>query len=157
VLPAFSDVKVGFPRSWVTVGLAALGFLLTLIAWFDTFDIDFSIWALLGVLVAAAILVFAVLALLPEMRNRPAPPGALGNAPQWGNQPAPDSGPPGQPSGTYGQPAPRPAQPYSPPAPGPSSSYGSPAGPPPAADPPPAGGSSASGEGTPPPDRPAGT
>src|SRR6185312_15850609 len=37
LLPAFTDLKLGFPRSWVTVGLAALGFILTLIAWIDTF------------------------------------------------------------------------------------------------------------------------
>ena len=77
LLPAFTDLKLGFPRSWVTVGLAALGFVLTLFAWIDTFDVDFSIWALLGMLTATAILVFAVLALLPELRNRPALPGGL--------------------------------------------------------------------------------
>ena len=45
LLPAFTDLKLGFPRSWITVGLAALGFLLTLFAWIDTFDVDFSVWA----------------------------------------------------------------------------------------------------------------
>jgi hypothetical protein len=160
VLPAFTDLKLGFPRSWITVGLAALGFVLTLFAWFDTFDFDFSIWALLGVLTAAAILVFAVLTLLPELRNRPALPGALAGAAQWANQPAPGSGP-GQPGpAAYGPPgqagpppqqyppqqqqyAPPPAPPAGPPSPGPTS-YG-----------PPPGGASASGEGAGP-DRPAG-
>ena len=54
-------------------------------------------------LTATAILVFAVLALLPELRNQPALPGGLANAAQWANQPAP-----GQ---QYGQGAPRPARP----------------------------------------------
>jgi hypothetical protein len=157
-LPAFYEVKVGFPRSWITVGLAALGFLLTLFAWFDTFNIDFSIWALLGVLVAAVILVFAVLTLIPELRNRRPLPGALSSAAQWANRPAPDLGSPSQSSGpgAYGQPAPPHTQPphSPPPAPGPSSSYGSQGGTPPAADPPPAGGPSAPGEGAAPPDRP---
>ena len=93
LLPAFYDLKLGFPRSWVTVGLAALGFLLTLVAWIDTFDAGFSIWALLGLLTAAVILVFAVLTLLPELRSRPALPGALQGAAQWATQPAPQ--PPG--------------------------------------------------------------
>ncbi|WP_170977797.1 hypothetical protein, partial [Blastococcus sp. CCUG 61487] len=77
---AFTDLKLSFPRSWITVGLAAIGFLFTLLAWFDTFEevFDFSFLALVGLLVAAAILVFAVLSLLPELRNRPALPGALG-------------------------------------------------------------------------------
>ena len=52
-------------------------------------------------LVATAILLFAVLALLPELRNRPALPGRPGRAAQWANQPAPDFGQPAaaQPSG----------------------------------------------------------
>ena len=104
VLPAFVDLKVGFPRSWVTVGLAALGFLLALFAWFDTFSFDFSIWALLGVLTAAAILLFAVLALLPELRNRPVLPSGLANAAQWANRPAPEFGQqPGTPGHHPGQ------------------------------------------------------
>lgn len=137
-LPAFADVKLGFPRSWITVGLAALGLLFTLLAWFDTFDelFAFSFMALLGVITAAAILVFAVLSLLPELRNRSALPGALGGAAQWANQPGP--GQPGQPGQAYGQAAP-PTQQFSPPPP------------PPAA--PSAGGPPVSGEGTGP-DRP---
>jgi hypothetical protein len=108
VLPAFYDLRLGFPRAWVTVGLAALGFLLTLIAWIDTFDAGFSIWALLGLLTAAAILLFAVLTLLPQLRNRPTLPGPLAGAAQWANQPAPQptgGGQQGAPQGppTYGQ------------------------------------------------------
>jgi hypothetical protein len=171
LLPALSDVKLGFPRSWITVGLAALGFLLTLFAWLDTFDGDFSIWALLGMLTATAILVFSVLALLPELRNRPALPGGLAGAAQWANQPAPGYGPqygqpqygppygqpygqpdaPGQPAPAYGHPPQYAAPPPPPPSPpatgGPSPSYGPPPGGPPSA-PPPHGGSTASGEGT---------
>jgi hypothetical protein len=111
-LPASHDVEVGFPRSWITVGLAALGFLLTLFAWFDTFDFDFSLWALLGLLTAAAILVFAVLSLLPELRNHPAPAGGLAGAAQWADQPAPQYGQQEQPGpsrgqGTHGPPPPQ--------------------------------------------------
>jgi hypothetical protein len=120
MLPAFTDFKLGFPRGWVTVGLAALGFLLTLLAWFDTFSVGFSIFPLLAVIVAAAILLFAFLSLLPELRNRPALPGGLSNAAQWANQQAPDLGAqfgqqgqpgPGQPQQQYGQPMPPPQQP----------------------------------------------
>jgi hypothetical protein len=157
LLPAFTEVKVGFPRGWVTVGLAALGFLLTLFTWFDTFDFDFSIWALLGVLTAAGMLLFAVLALLPELKNRPALPGRLAGAAQWANQAAPEFGQPG----AAQQPGVAPQQPYAqpgyghpaPPPYAPSASemheaqpYTSP--PPPPPGPPPAGGSTASGEGT---------
>jgi hypothetical protein len=87
LLPAFYDVKLSFPRAWITVGLAALGFLLTLVGWIASFDAGFSIWALLGLLAAAAILLFSLLGLLPELRNRPALPGALAGAAQWANQP----------------------------------------------------------------------
>jgi hypothetical protein len=169
VLPAFVDLKLPFPRSWITVGLAALGWVLTLFAWLDTFDVDFSIWALLGMLTATAILVFAVLGLLPELRNRPALPGGLASAAQWANQPAPGQqfgqpgpgqphqpghGQPGHPAPPYGQP---PQQQYAPPPPppsGPPSSYGPPSGGVPPT--PPTGGSTASGEGPSSTDRPAG-
>jgi len=161
LLPAFSNLEMGFPRAWITVGLALLGFLLTLIAWLKTFQNDvrggtnFSIWALLGMLTATAILVFAVLPLLPELRNRPALPGGLANAAQWANRPAPEfgqqpdrpAGPtsPGQPAAPYGQPPQRQfAPPPPPPAVGGAASYGPPPGPPPAP-----GGSTASGEDTP--------
>jgi hypothetical protein len=166
LLPAVTDVKLGFPRSWVTVGLAALGFVLTLIAWIDTFKWNFSIWALLGMLTATAILLFSLLALLPELRNRPALPGGLANAAQWANRPPEFGQQPGQPTGqgAYGQPAPPYGQPPlqgTPPPPppgGPAPSYapppGGPSGPPPGA-PPVAGGSTATGEGSP--DRPAGS
>jgi hypothetical protein len=131
-LPAFYDAKVGFPRSWITVGLAALGFLLTLFAWFDTFDFEFSVWALLGLLSAAAILVFAVLSLLPELRNRPAVAGGVAGVAHWANQPAPQYGQPGSShdQGAHGQPppqqyAPPPAPPgHAPPPTGPPASGG---------------------------------
>lgn len=163
LLPAFTDIKLGFPRSFITVGLAALGFVLTLFAWFDTFDFEFSIWALLGMLTATAILVFAVLSLLPELRNRPALPGAVAGAAQWANQPASGPGQAGHPGpGAYGQPgqAGPPPQQYAPPPP--QQQYAPPPPVPPAAPPPsgpssygpPSGGSSASGEGAGPDRRP---
>jgi hypothetical protein len=66
-LPAVVTLRLGFPRSFVTVGLAGLGFLFALLGWLDSFGagLTFSIWALLGFLTAAAVLVFAVLSLLP--------------------------------------------------------------------------------------------
>jgi hypothetical protein len=169
LLPAFTDLKLGFPRSWVTVGLAALGFVLTLVAWIDTFKWNFSIFALLGMLTATAILVFSVLALLPQLRNRPALPGGLASAAQWANEPGRDFGQqPGQPTGpgsygqppAYGQPTQQQfAPPPPPPAPsGPPPAYGppsgGPSGPPPGA-PPAAGGATAAGEGSP--EHPAGS
>ena len=168
-LPAFTDLKLGFPRSWVTVGLAALGFVLTLVAWIDTFKWNFSIFALLGMLTATAILVFSVLALLPQLRTGPALPGGLASAAQWANQPGRDFGQqPGQPTGpgsygqppAYGQPTQQQfAPPPPPPAPsGPPPAYGpptgGPSGPPPGA-PPAAGGATAAGEGSP--EHPAGS
>jgi hypothetical protein len=74
LLPALYEAPVGFPRAWVTVVLAVLGFLLTVIAWIDTLDAGFSIWALLGLLTAAGILLCSVLSLLAGLRNRPAVP-----------------------------------------------------------------------------------
>jgi hypothetical protein len=143
-LPAFTDVKLGFPRAWVTVGLAALGLLLTLFAWIASLgDSGFEIAPLLGLLVAVAITLFALLGLLPELRNRPALPGGLANAAQWANQqapgfgaqgngpapsghappppPAPSAQPPAQPGGQYPPPATGPTGPATPP-------YGPPAG-----------------------------
>ena len=43
LLPAFADLRLGFPRSWITVGLAALAWLLTLFAWLESFDGGFSV------------------------------------------------------------------------------------------------------------------
>jgi hypothetical protein len=167
LLPAFTDLRLGFPRSWITVGLVALAWLLTLFAWIESFEGEFSLWALLGFLTVSAVLVFAVLRLLPELRNRPALPGGLANAAQWANQPAPEfgaqQGGPGQQAG-YGHPAP-PApytpQPPPPPVADPSTAV-MPTAPPPAAPAPPppppsTGGATASGEGTATPDRPAGS
>jgi hypothetical protein len=137
VLPAFVDLKIPFPRSWITVGLAALGVLLTLFAWLDTFDVDFSVWALLGFLTSVVILLFAVLALLPELKNRPALPGGLANAAQWANQPAPEFGqqpgpqygaPQGQPGPQYGAPQGQPGPQYGAPQGQPGPQYGAPQG-----------------------------
>jgi hypothetical protein len=116
LLPAFMELKLGFPRAFVTVGLTGLALILTLIAWIGTLSSpwDFSIWSLLGFLVAVAIALFAVLSLLPELRNRPALPGGLANAAQWANQQAPQFGQPGGPGAGQqpGQPYGQPGQPY---------------------------------------------
>ncbi|WP_448626922.1 hypothetical protein [Geodermatophilus sp. URMC 64] len=159
VLPAFYEVTLGFPRGWITVGLAGLGFLLTLIAWIRSLGGGFFVFALLGLLVAAAIALFAFLSLLPELRNRPALPGGLANAAQWANQQAPDvtgqlGGQPGRPGSAPGQPygqqpgapaGPPPQQQYAPPPPPPGPAQGGPAAP--ASQ----GGPAPAGEGTPPP------
>ena len=177
LLPAFYDLKLGFPRGWVTVGLAGLGFVLTLIAWIQSLGGGFFVFALLGLIVSLAIALFAFLSLLPELRNKPALPGQLAGAAQWANQQAPDitqqfnaprpQGQPGQPGQPYGQQPPVPAGPppqqpyatpsYPPPAPtGPGAPGGSHSGPaatppPPAPSGPPPGGPAATGPGTPPP------
>ena len=123
------------------MGLAALGFLLTLFAWIDTFNAGFSIWALLGTVVALAIALVAVLTLLPELRNRPALPGGLANAAQWANQQAPEFGrQQGQSGPAYGPPGtPPPGPPPTAPPPYAPPQYAPPqyAPPPPAAPPPP--------------------
>jgi hypothetical protein len=148
VLPAFTDLRLGFPRSWITVGLAGLAWLLTLFAWIESFDGEFSVWALLGFLTATAILAFAVLSLVPELRNRTTPPSGPADAAPWATQPSHSGGqqaqhqpgPQHQPFGAgghgqSGQPQDRPQQPY-------------PARPADAPAPPPTGGSTASGEGS---------
>jgi hypothetical protein len=141
-LPAVYDVKLAFPRSWITVGLAALGFLLTLLGWFRTFDYDFSIWALLGMLTAAAILVFAVLSMLPELRNRPANAGGLAGATEWANRSAPQHRRQGQPGPSHarGAPGQSPPQQYAPPPAPPGHA-------PPPTGPPTAGGATSAGQG----------
>jgi hypothetical protein len=124
-LPAVHDLKVGFPRGFITAGLAALGMVLTLIAWIRSLGGGFYVFALLGFLVAVGITLFALLSLLPELRTRPALPGALAGTAEWAAQPAPDPfagrGPAGQPgpppTQPYGQPVSPPPQPYGPPSP----------------------------------------
>jgi hypothetical protein len=152
VLPAVTDLTLGFPRGWVTVGLAGLGLLLTLFAWIRSLSYTFQIWPLLALLVAAAITLFAFLSLLPELRNRPGLPGGLANAAQWANRPAPDFGQQGQQRQQQGQAGPPPgwATPQPPPAP----AAGGPATPPPPGAPGGPAGSSASGEGPGAPGRP---
>lgn len=106
LLPAFVDLRTPFPRGFVTVGLTGLVFLMTLIEWISTFDAGFSIFALLTFLVSAAALAFAVLGLLPELKNRSSLPGGVGQAAQWANQPAPQFGQHGESGpqqGQYGQ------------------------------------------------------
>jgi hypothetical protein len=77
----------------VTVGLAGLGFVMTLFAWIESMGVSFQVWPLLGMLTAGAILLFAILSLV---KNRPAVPAGRAGAAQWANQPAPDFWQPGQ-------------------------------------------------------------
>src|SRR6476469_8202820 len=115
VLPAFYALEVGFPRSYVTVGLAVLGLLLTLFAWIHSLRFEFKIVPLLALLTAIAIAVFAVLTLLPELRNGPGLPGGLAKAGQWANRPGSASGHSSAPSAPAAPPAGAPQQPYAPP------------------------------------------
>src|SRR3954452_18571717 len=141
LLPAVYDLKVGFPRGYITTGLAALGLVLTLIAWIKSLGGGFYIFALLGFVVAVGITLFALLSLLPEVRRRPALPGALAGAAQWANQQAPDlpaslggpgrSGgrpgtPPGQPGEHPGQPGGHTGQPGGHSGAPPAAPYGAP-------------------------------
>jgi hypothetical protein len=73
VLPALADVPIAVPRGTVTVGLAALAFVLTLVAWTRSLGYGFEVWALIGLLTAAGITLVALLTLLRE--RRAAPPG----------------------------------------------------------------------------------
>ncbi|SEO68787.1 hypothetical protein [Trujillonella endophytica] len=112
LLPAVTQVAVPFPRAYVTVALTALATIFTLILWIDAQDWEFSFIGLIALLVALAATAFAVLRLLPELKNRPGLPGGLANATQWANQQAPAFGPGQAPGQQYGQqPPPPPAQP----------------------------------------------
>ena len=91
LLPAFVRTSLSFSRSSVTVGLAALGAVLTLFAWLDTLRYGFSLWALLAFLTAVAVTAIAGAALRREMRDRPAPPSPPPPGGYW-----PPPGPPGQ-------------------------------------------------------------
>ncbi|MDQ1532115.1 MAG: hypothetical protein QOE37_2240 [Microbacteriaceae bacterium] len=126
ILPAFYSLDVGFPRSYVTVGLAGLGLVFTLFAWIRSLSYEFKIVPLLALLVAVAIAAFAVFTLLPELRNRPALPGGLAKAGQWANQRGPEFGQ--QPGSSAGHAAPPPVVPpqqYAPPPAPPAPSGGS--------------------------------
>ncbi|RZU33128.1 hypothetical protein [Blastococcus saxobsidens] len=111
LLPGFVKATVSFPRSSLTVGLAALGLVLTLFAWLDTLQYDFSSWALLGFLTALALTAVAVLTLRREMRERPPRPSAATAGPYWGGPPGAGQaypygyhGPPAGPQYPQGQP-----------------------------------------------------
>ena len=71
-LPAVKDLPTSFPRGIVTVALAALAFLLTLVEWLDTTDLGFSVAAFLAFLTVCAVLVLTVLRLRTELRVRAA-------------------------------------------------------------------------------------
>jgi hypothetical protein len=117
LLPAFLDLRLGFPRGWVTVGLAGLGSVMTLFAWIESMGVSFQVWPLLGMLTAGAILLFAILTLI---RNKAAPdvrqpgqqapyPGQAGYGQQgYGQQ---GYGQPGYGQHGYGQPGSTPPPP----------------------------------------------
>ncbi|RBY89909.1 hypothetical protein [Blastococcus sp. TF02A-26] len=136
ILPAFVQLKLPFPRSFVTVGLAGLGLLFMLIAWIQVLTIDdapFSLIAFLALLTALAITAFAVLRLLPELKARKAAGhgagsgggfgGGYGQPQQQYGQPQQQYGQPQVPQQQYGQPQP-PQQQYGQPQPPQQPQYG---------------------------------
>ena len=167
LLPAVTELRLGFPRSWVTVGLAGLALLFTLIAWVQTLGYEFSVVGLLALLVTAAVVAFAVLRLLSELRTRPAGPGGptdpgrstdpgpYGQQPSYGQQVPYGQQPPYGAQLPYGQQAPygqqppygRPDQPSGRHPGQPDQQHGRPAAPP-VPDPDRPGGASASSQGS---------
>lgn len=77
VLPAVREVPVAFPRSAVTLGLAATAFLLTLVTWLRTTDYGFEAVPLLALLVTGGVAAAAAGSLVAELR---APAGTDGPA-----------------------------------------------------------------------------
>jgi hypothetical protein len=94
LLPAIADLPVPFPRAFLTAGLAALAFVLTLIEWLATVDVGFTLMGLLAFLSSVAVLAFAALRVLPEVGEPGSLPGVLTRAAQWANRPARRSGEP---------------------------------------------------------------
>ncbi len=128
---AVAKLKLPFPRSFVTAGLAGLGFLFALITWISALSLDdrleeffpddtgFSIIALLAFLTSLAIAAVAVLSLLPELKEFQAARRAgghggqghggqgFGGGQQYGQpQPPQQYGQPQAPQQQYGQPQP---------------------------------------------------
>ena len=68
LLPALRRLPVPFPRAAVTLGLAALAFLLTLVTWLRSSDYGFEPVPLLALLVTLAVAAAAARSLLPELR-----------------------------------------------------------------------------------------
>ena len=81
VLPALREVTVPFPRSAVTLGLAAVAFLLTLVTWLRSSDYGFEPVPLLALLVTLAVAAAAARSLLPELRA----PAATGGPAEGGH------------------------------------------------------------------------
>ncbi|WP_299952357.1 hypothetical protein [uncultured Modestobacter sp.] len=91
VVAVGADLRPQVPRGVVTVSLTGLALLMTLIAWLRTFADGFSVPALLTLFAVSTAATFAVLGLLPELRDRPAPTGQLGQAAAWASRPGPMS------------------------------------------------------------------
>jgi hypothetical protein len=73
LLPAFVEVPVPFPRALITVVLAVVVLLLTLVEWLSDVDDGFTLMGLLTLLSSVAVLALAVLRLLAELRERGGP------------------------------------------------------------------------------------
>lgn len=74
--PALGAPPVGFPRSAVTLGLAALAVLLTLVTWLRSTDYGFEPVPLLALLLTGAVAAAAARSLLQEWRVAPSSPVA---------------------------------------------------------------------------------
>ncbi|WP_369139636.1 hypothetical protein [Modestobacter versicolor] len=87
LLPAVADVAVPFPRWYLTAGLVALAFVLTLVEWLSTFEAGFTFAGLLTFLTSAALLAVAVLRVLPDLRPGGTLPGGLAGVARWADRP----------------------------------------------------------------------
>jgi hypothetical protein len=93
LLPPVVPVPVALPRGAVTLGLAALAFLLTLVTWLRSTDYGFEPVPLVAVLVTVAVVVSAARTVLPELSapdgaGRPGPPPPAPGEPVVGGPPA---------------------------------------------------------------------
>jgi hypothetical protein len=74
--PALGAPPVGFPRSTVTLGLAALALLLTLVTWLRSTDYGVEPVPLLALLLTVAVAAAAARSLRAEWRAAPSSPAA---------------------------------------------------------------------------------
>ena len=96
LVPALTDARLSFSPHWITAGLAGFGLLLAVFGWLDSLSAGFSVWALLGAVVAAAIALSAVLS--PRLSSGGGRSGVTTPEPQaaaqalGGQSPAPQPG-----------------------------------------------------------------
>jgi hypothetical protein len=88
VLPAGLRAPVPFLGALATAGLVATAFVMTLVEWLATLDIGFSLAGLLALLTSGAVLLAAVLRLLPAAEEWITLPGGLARLVRWADRPA---------------------------------------------------------------------